>query len=55
LVERGRLFGTDARKLVGSLIDLARRLAESIRNVLILAEAVDPANARSIQIRLNTS
>jgi hypothetical protein len=55
LVERGRLFGTDAKKLFGSLIDLARRLAESIRNVLIPAEAVDPANARSIQIRLNTS
>ena len=55
LVERGRLFGPDAKKLFGSLIDLARRLAESIRNVLIPAEAVDPANARSIQIRLNTS
>ena len=55
LVERGRLFGADARKLFGSLSDLARRLAESIRNVVIAADAVDPANARSIQIRLNTS
>lgn len=55
LVERGRLFGADATRLFGSLSDLARRLAESIRNVVIGADAVDPANARSIQIRLNTS
>jgi hypothetical protein len=55
LVERGRLFDADARKLFGSLSDLARRLAESIRNVVIAADAIDPANARSIQIRLNTS
>jgi hypothetical protein len=55
LVERGRLFGADAKKLFGSLSDLARRLAESIRNVVIAEDAVDPANARSIQIRLDTS
>lgn len=55
LLERGRLFGTEAKRLFGSLIDLARRLAESIRNVLIPAEAADPASAQSIQIRLNTS
>lgn len=52
LLERGRLFGQDARKLFGSLRDLARRLAESLRNALIPAEAVDPA--QSIQIRLDT-
>ena len=55
LVERGRLFGADARKLFGSFCGLARRLAESIRNVVIAADAVDPANARSIRIRLDTS
>jgi hypothetical protein len=55
LVERGRLFGADPKKLFGSLLDLARRLAESIRNKVIPADAVDPANARSIQIRLDTS
>lgn len=54
LLERGRLFGRDPKQLFGSLIDLARRLAESIRNMVIPADATDPAKARSIQIRLNT-
>jgi hypothetical protein len=55
LVERGSLLTRDAKMLFGSLANLARRLAESIRNVLIPAEANDPARAASIQIRLNTS
>jgi hypothetical protein len=55
LVERGSLLSQDARKLFGSLANLARRLAESIRNVLIPPEAVDPTRAAAIQIRLNTS
>jgi hypothetical protein len=52
LVERGSLLKQGARKLFGSLANLARRLAESIRNVLIPAEAVDPTLAAGIQIRL---
>jgi hypothetical protein len=55
LVECGNLLRQDARKLFGSLANLARRLAESIRNVLIAADAIDPLRAASIQIRLNTS
>lgn len=55
LVERGSLLSRDAKQLFGSLANLARRLAESIRNVLIPADATDPAHAASIQIRLNTS
>jgi len=55
LMERGTLLTADARRLFGSLRALARRLAESLRNVLILPEALDPAAARGIQIRLNTS
>jgi hypothetical protein len=55
LAERGNLLKQDVRKLFGSLANLARRLAESIRNVLIPAEALDLANAAKIQIRLDTS
>lgn len=55
LVERGNLLTRDAKKLFGSLANLARRLAESIRNVLIGADAVDPTHAATIHIRLNTS
>lgn len=55
LVERGSLLTQDAKRLFGSLANLARRLAESIRNVLIPADAIDPARAAAIQIRLNTS
>ena len=55
LVERGSLLTRDAKKLFGSLANLARRLCESIRNVLIPANATDPAQAANIQIRLNTS
>ena len=53
--ERGNLLTQDARQLFGSLANLARRLAESIRNVLIAADALDPANAAKIQIRFDTS
>lgn len=55
LVERGSLLTPKARQLFGSLANLARRLAESIRNVLIAANAADPIHAGKIQIRLETS
>lgn len=55
LVERGSLLTRKAKQLFGSLANLARRLAESLRNVLIAADALDPAKARTIQIRLDTS
>lgn len=55
LVERGNLLSQDAKKLFGSLANLARRLAESIRNILIDAKDADPAYAAKIQIRLNSS
>ena len=55
LMERGSLLPRDAKQLFGSLANLARRLAESIRNVLITADAMDPARAAQIQIRLDTS
>ncbi len=54
LIERGSLLKQEAKKLFGSLANLARRLAESLRNVLIAADAVDPLQAARIQIRLNT-
>ena len=49
LVERGSLLTQEARKLFGSLKGMARRLAESIRNVLIPADAIDSALAAKIQ------
>jgi hypothetical protein len=55
LVECGSLLTQKAKQLFGSLANLARRLAESIRNILIPADANDPAQAARIQIRLNTS
>lgn len=55
LMECGSLLPRDAKQLFGSLANLARRLAESIRNVLIPADALDPALAGKIHIRLNTS
>jgi hypothetical protein len=55
LVERGSLLGADCKRLFGSVRNLARRLAESIRNRLIPPEALDPAAAAAIQIRLDTS
>jgi hypothetical protein len=55
LIECGNLLSADCKHLFGSLRNLARRLAESLRNRLIPPEATDPAAARSIQIRLNSS
>jgi hypothetical protein len=55
LMERGSLLGADCKRLFGSLRNLARRLAESVRNRLIPPEALDLAAAASIQIRINTS
>lgn len=55
LMERGSLLSADCKRLFGSIRNLARRLAESIRNRLIPLEALDVAAAASIQIRLNTS
>jgi len=55
LVERGSLLSANCGRLFGSLRGLSRRLAESLRNHLIPLEALDPAAAASIQIRLNTS
>jgi hypothetical protein len=55
LMERGSLLGGDCKRLFGSLRNLARRLAESLRNRLIPPDAGDPAIAAGIQIRLDTS
>jgi len=52
LIEHGNLLREDVKRLFGSLRNLARRFAESIRNRLIPADAFRPAN---IQIRLDTS
>jgi len=55
LVERGSLLTRNAKQLFGSLANLAKRLAESIRNVPIPADTMDPELAGKIQIRFNTS
>jgi hypothetical protein len=55
LIERGSLLGAECQRLFGSLRNLARRLAESLRNRLIPPEALDVAAAARIQIRLDTS
>jgi hypothetical protein len=55
LIERGSLLGADCKRLFGSIRNLARRLAESLRNRLIPCEATDSAVAGSIQIRLDSS
>jgi hypothetical protein len=55
LIERGSLLGADCRRLFGSLRNLARRLAESLRNREIPAEGLDPMAAARIQIRLDSS
>ena len=52
LIEHGSLLGEDCKRLFGSLRNVARRFAESIRNRLIPLEALRPA---AIQIRLDTS
>jgi hypothetical protein len=55
LMERGSLLGGDCKQLFGSLRNLSRRLAESLRYVLIPPDALDVAAAERIQIRLNSS
>lgn len=55
LMERGNLLGGDCKRLLGSLRNLSRRLAESLRNCLIPAQALDADAAARIQIRLNSS
>ena len=55
LIERGSLLGADCKRLFGSIRNLARRLAESLRNRVIPHEATDPQAARRIQIRLDSS
>lgn len=55
LIERGSLLVADCKKLFGSLRNLARRLAESLRNRLIPPDALDLTLAGAIQIRLNSS
>jgi len=52
LIEHGSLLSEDCKRLFGSLRNVARRFAESIRNRLIPLEALRPA---AIQIRLDTS
>jgi hypothetical protein len=55
LLERGNLLSAPCQKLFGSIRNLARRLAESLRNHLIPPQALDLQAAASIQIRLNSS
>ena len=55
LVEHGSLLSQEAKLTFGSLAAMARRLWESIRNVLISGEALDITAASRIQIRLNSS
>ena len=55
LLERGSLLKHDGKRLFGSLRNLSRRLAESLRNYLMPPEAVDLAAAAAIQIRLDSS
>jgi hypothetical protein len=55
LLERGSLLSQDCKRLFGSVRNVARRLAESIRNWMIPCEALDIIAAASIQIRLNSS
>ena len=54
LIEHGNLLRQDCKRLFGSLRNLARRLAESLRNQVIAPGAADPA-AGVIQIRLDSS
>ena len=55
LMERGSLLGGDCKRLFGSLRNLSRRLAESLRYRLIPLEALDADATARIQIRLNSS
>lgn len=53
LIERGSLLGQSCTKLLGSLRNVARRLAESLRFCPIAEDAVDPAAAARVRIRLD--
>ena len=55
LIERGSLLNGTVQRLFGSLKNLARRLAESLRHYLIPPQATDPLAAARIHIRLNSS
>jgi hypothetical protein len=55
LLERGSLLTAACQTLFGSLRNLAKRLAESLRHHLIPPEALDLPAAAAIQIRLNSS
>ena len=55
LMERGNLLVGRCQTLFGSLRALGRRLAESLRNHLIDADALDIAAAARIQIRMAPS
>jgi hypothetical protein len=54
LLEHGNLLGGDAKALFGSLADLARRLAESLRHYPISDEALDRTLAAAIRIPLDS-
>ena len=53
LMEKGNLLGASVVKVFGSLCNLARRLAESLRNHPIDPEALDSAAAARLRIRLD--
>jgi len=55
LIEHGSLLSDRCQHLFGSLLRMAHRLAESLRNRLIPREALDLEAARRIQIRLDSS
>jgi len=54
LITRGSLL-RDFRRLLGSVRNYLRRLAEALRHTIIPPEAWDPGAARAIQIRFDTS
>ena len=55
LMERSSLLPQDCKRLLGSLRNLSRRLAESLRNQAIDWEDLDADRAAGYQIRLNSS
>jgi hypothetical protein len=54
LLERSSLLGENCKRLFGSLRNLSKRLAESIRNHLIPIDALDTIATARIQIRMNS-
>jgi hypothetical protein len=59
LIQKGsllvRIMGRTVREIVGGVRKLAQYLKESLRNHLIPTQAIDPATARRIQIRFDSS